>query len=93
MHPKTRTLQSLVDAVEENNKMHPDQSWSVWPNADEIIYVYGTEDSHGSWENYHDEHVPVEEAKDVLNRAIQSNGSSIETDMKRIYDRTYNLTS
>ncbi|GGM25965.1 hypothetical protein ACFQDN_22250 [Pseudomonas asuensis] len=91
---KKMSLLALIEACEENNQMY-DSQWSQWQRLDDIIYAYGhDEGGPGTWEqNYDDVNgtVPVEEAQDILQRAIDTNGQTIQIDSQRIYNRLNNV--
>ena len=62
-----KSLKTLVLAVEENNVFN-DAKWSDWSDAGHIA------------ETYEETDISDEEAQ-ILNRAIESNGLTIEADM------------
>lgn len=79
------TLRWLIEAVEDNSKIY-DGSWKDWSDADHIIAVYSYDcdcDCDG-WECFDDESVTAEQAREILNRAIASNGDSLREDLSAL---------
>lgn len=62
------SFDSLVKATEEFHR-HTGGSWSDWEDADSILRSFGPD--------YHDDEIPWKRAEILLNRAICSNGASL----------------
>lgn len=63
------SLRFAIEAVEDNNKIN-DGAWANWDDAEHVCDVYGIElDA---------------ESSAVINRAIQSNGTSLAADMQAV---------
>lgn len=84
------TLRSLIEAVEDNNRINEGQ-WSSWGDASDIVGTYNPDGIlvGDGWANFEDEDVSAEEAAEILNRAIASNGSSLAADLGQLAVRVW----
>lgn len=79
------TLRRLIEAVEDNNRIN-DGAWTNWSDADAIVDIYDPAGvcAGNAWDRFEDEDVTAEQASEILNRAIASNGASLADDLEAL---------
>jgi hypothetical protein len=68
------TLKSIIEGAEDNNSTSEGQ-WKDWPDEFEILNVYAADGIDD------DEYATEEEIREILSRAIETNGESLERDL------------
>ena len=84
------TLRSLIEAVEDNNRIN-DARWSDWGDAGDIVDTYNPDGilAGDGWANFADEDVSAKEAAEILSRAIASNGRSLAAELEQLAVRVW----
>lgn len=75
------SLREIVELVEEYNNF-ADGKWSDWRDAAEIFDNYEIT-------AYNDKYCSERKARSILNRAIKTNGNSLDEDIPKLIDDTY----
>lgn len=69
----TINFRELIEAVEENNEINSGE-WNHWKDAYNVLETYGP--------NYKDEDISEEDALTIIQRAIDTNGLSLNNDLR-----------
>jgi len=80
-YPVSGNFRDCVEGVLINYEIN-DQPWNEWSNAYDIIDVY-------TYGNYIDGHITFDEAVEILQRAIDSNGETLRDDVTVLAERIW----
>lgn len=82
LEPKSYNLEAVVKFVEETKDDH-DCEWQEWGSVDNLISIFTDEYESG----YDGSDTEKKDAIELLSRAIESNGETLERDLETFNDR------